>query len=219
VSTIPCPIEECIVPSPNWQSRWQMLGKRTIDIVGVLFVLLFFPLWVVIAIGIKLSSPGPVFHCCHWIGKDRIPFDGYKFRSMVANADALKTQLLARNEMSGPVFKITRDPRITRFGAWLRRYSLDEIPQLYSVLKGDMSLVGPRPPLRTEYEKYEEWHKQKLLVKPGVTCLWQVSGRNRICDFDEWVNLDLEYIQKWSLGLDIRILVKTCGEVMTGSGK
>jgi len=205
--------------SPNWNCWWKTMAKRAIDIALVCLAIPLFPLYLAIALGIKLTSRGPVFHCCHWIGKDGAPFDGYKFRSMVVNADQLKVEIEHRNEMSGPVFKITNDPRITRFGAWLRRYSLDEIPQLYSVLKGDMSVVGPRPPLVTEYEKYDNWHRQKLLVKPGITCLWQVSGRNKIRDFDQWVKLDLEYIRRWSLSLDIRVLMQTCREVLSGSGK
>src|SRR5207244_7766159 len=119
-----------------------------------------------------------------------VEFTGYKFTTMVANADALKGQLLHRNEMQGPVFKIKDDPRITKLGRFLRKYSLNELPQLWSVLKGDMSLVGPRPAFRHELDRYELWQKRKLCVKPGITCLWQVSGRNRISDFDEWVRLD-----------------------------
>jgi lipopolysaccharide/colanic/teichoic acid biosynthesis glycosyltransferase len=138
---------------------------------------------------------------------------------MIANADELQPELLAQNEMTGPVFKLTRDPRVTKLGAWLRRYSLDELPQFYSVLKGDMSLVGPRPPLATEYAQFTDYQKQKLAVKPGITCLWQVSGRNRVSDFDEWVGLDLEYIRNWSLGLDLKILLKTAREVCIGSGR
>ena len=121
--------------------------------------------------------------------------------------------------MSGPVFKLTDDPRITPLGRWMRRYSLDELPQLYSVLKGDMSLVGPRPPLVSEYERFTEYQKQKLSVKPGITCLWQVSGRNQVKDFDEWVRLDLEYIRRWTPWLDLNILFRTVGAVVSGSGK
>jgi lipopolysaccharide/colanic/teichoic acid biosynthesis glycosyltransferase len=138
---------------------------------------------------------------------------------MYSNADELKAQLERLNEMSGPVFKLTNDPRVTKVGAWMRRYSLDELPQLYSVLKGDMSLVGPRPPLVSEYARFTEYQKQKLTVKPGITCLWQVNGRNDIKDFDEWVKLDLDYIRCWTPMLDIKILVKTAGEVLAGSGK
>jgi lipopolysaccharide/colanic/teichoic acid biosynthesis glycosyltransferase len=131
----------------------------------------------------------------------------------------LKAELHALNEMKGPVFKLTNDPRVTRIGRWLRRYSLDELPQLYSVLKGDMSLVGPRPPLVTEYVSFTPYQRQKLAVKPGMTCLWQVTGRNKVSDFDSWVVLDLEYIRNWSLGLDFKILAQTVAEVLAGSGK
>jgi lipopolysaccharide/colanic/teichoic acid biosynthesis glycosyltransferase len=138
---------------------------------------------------------------------------------MVSNADALRDRLASRNEMQGPVFKVSDDPRVTKIGAWLRRYSLDELPQLYNVLKGDMSLVGPRPPLVLEYAQFSEYQKQKMAVKPGITCLWQVSGRNNISDFNEWVRLDLEYIGRWSLTLDLAILMRTVGTVLSGSGK
>jgi lipopolysaccharide/colanic/teichoic acid biosynthesis glycosyltransferase len=138
---------------------------------------------------------------------------------MVANADQFKASLEKRNEMTGPVFKLTDDPRITPVGAWLRRYSLDELPQLYSVLKGDMSLVGPRPPLVTEYARFSAYQKQKLAVTPGMTCLWQINGRNDVSDFDEWVRLDLEYIRCWSLWLDCTILARTAWVVIAGSGK
>jgi lipopolysaccharide/colanic/teichoic acid biosynthesis glycosyltransferase len=138
---------------------------------------------------------------------------------MYSNADELKQKLQSLNEMSGPVFKLTNDPRVTRLGGFLRRYSLDELPQIYSVLKGDMSLVGPRPPLVTEYVRFTDYQKQKLAVKPGITCLWQVSGRNDIRDFDDWVRLDLEYIRRWSLQLDFWILMRTAREVFAGSGK
>ena len=138
---------------------------------------------------------------------------------MVANADEFKAKLESLNEMNGPVFKMTDDPRITAVGQWMRRYSLDELPQLYSVIKGDMSLVGPRPPLTTEYCRFTEYQKQKLAVIPGMTCLWQVQGRNRVRDFDEWVELDLAYIRNWSLMLDFNILFRTARAVFAGSGK
>jgi len=138
---------------------------------------------------------------------------------MVANADQIKSSLETKNEMTGPVFKLTNDPRITPVGAWIRRYSLDELPQLYSVLKGDMSLVGPRPPLVTEYVRFTEYQKQKLAVTPGMTCLWQIGGRNQVADFDQWVALDLEYIRTWSFWLDLRILFRTAWVVVAGSGK
>jgi lipopolysaccharide/colanic/teichoic acid biosynthesis glycosyltransferase len=135
---------------------------------------------------------------------------------MVADAEEQKHRLLAQNEMQGPVFKLTHDPRVTPLGRLLRKFSFNELPQLWSVLKGDMSLVGPRPAFPHELERYELWHKRKLTVKPGLTCLWQVSGRNRISSFDEWVRLDLEYIDRWSLWLDLEILARTAIHVVAG---
>ena len=143
----------------------------------------------------------------------------YKFRSMYANADEIKAQLAHLNEMRGPAFKITGDPRITPVGRWIRKYSLDELPQLFSVLMGQMSLVGPRPPLVNEYEVFTHYQKQKMAVKPGLTCLWQVNGRNQISNYDDWVRLDLEYIRTWSPWLDVKILFKTVRAVVRGSGK
>jgi lipopolysaccharide/colanic/teichoic acid biosynthesis glycosyltransferase len=208
------------VLSRNWNSAARLAVKRILDmVVSTLLLLLVSPVCLVLALQVKRSSCGPIFYKWRVVGKDEKPFIGYKFRSMVANADELKSQLSSQNEMTGPVFKLTKDPRITKVGAWMRRYSLDELPQLYSVLKGDMSLVGPRPPLVTEYEKFTAYQKQKLAVKPGITCLWQVNGRNQVSDFDEWVALDLDYIRNWSLGLDFKILARTIGEVFSGSGK
>ena len=138
---------------------------------------------------------------------------------MVVDADERKAELAKLNEMTGPVFKLTNDPRVTPVGRWLRRYSLDELPQLYSVFNGDMSLVGPRPPLQSEYSQFTTLQKQKLSVKPGMTCLWQVQGRTNINDFADWVRLDLEYIERWSLVLDLKILLRTASVVVSGSGK
>jgi lipopolysaccharide/colanic/teichoic acid biosynthesis glycosyltransferase len=206
--------------SPAWASRFQLACKRTFDVCVSFFALiLLLPFCCGLALVIKLSSPGPIFYRWRVVGQDGVPFVGYKFRSMVANADELKATLWSQNEMTGPVFKLTTDPRITKIGTWMRRYSVDELPQLYSVLTGDMSLVGPRPPLETEYEQFTAYQKQKLAIKPGMTCLWQVSGRNTVSNFDDWVALDLDYIRKWSFGLDIKILVQTVAEVLLGSGK
>jgi lipopolysaccharide/colanic/teichoic acid biosynthesis glycosyltransferase len=209
-----------LVLSARWQSLIHLSCKRALDLVGAsLLLFLLSPLFLVLALLVKLTSPGPVLYRWRVVGRGGHPFISYKFRSMVANADELKAELEERNEMRGPVFKLTHDPRITPAGMWMRRYSLDELPQLYSVVKGDMSLVGPRPPLVTEYERFTEYQKQKLAVKPGITCLWQVSGRNQVRDFDEWVRLDLEYIRNWSLMLDLKILLRTVCEVFAGSGK
>jgi lipopolysaccharide/colanic/teichoic acid biosynthesis glycosyltransferase len=206
--------------SPYWDSLLLLGCKRAFDIlVSALFLFLLSPLLLVLAVAVKLTSRGPVFYPWKVVGKGGRLFTGYKFRSMCAGADELKAQLTGLNEMHGPVFKLTNDPRVTKFGSWMRRYSLDELPQLYSVLKGDMSLVGPRPPLVSEYYHFNEYQKQKLAVKPGITCLWQVSGRNEIKNFDEWVKLDLEYIRRWSLKLDLWILFKTAREIFAGSGR
>lgn len=211
---------ELLVFSRNWSSPVQTTIKRAMDVVGsAVLLVLVSPVLVGLAVLVKLSSPGPIFYRWYVAGKGGIPFMSYKLRSMYQNADEIKAKLAHLNEMHGPAFKITNDPRITPLGRWIRRYSLDELPQLYSVLKGDMSLVGPRPPLVNEYDLFTPYQKQKMSVVPGLTCLWQVSGRNQISDYDDWVRLDLEYIRSWSLRLDARILLKTVGEVLRGSGK
>ncbi|MGD0114445.1 MAG: sugar transferase [Dehalococcoidia bacterium] len=193
--------------------------KRAMDVVAAaLLLLLLSPLLAAVALIVKLSSSGPLFYRWPVVGKNGRYFTGYKFRTMVENADRLKEGLIASNQMRGPVFKMERDPRVTPAGRFLRRFSLDEVPQLWSVLKGDMSLVGPRPPLQEEYERFNAWQRQKLAVKPGITCLWQVSGRNDISDFDDWVRLDLEYIRDWSLWLDVTILLRTALAVVSGRG-
>jgi lipopolysaccharide/colanic/teichoic acid biosynthesis glycosyltransferase len=204
-----------LAPSP-W-TRW---AKRAIDVVGAsLLLLVLSPLLLILALAVRLSSPGPVLYTWRVRGRHGRPITGYKFRTMVPDADRRKPHLLQRNEMVGPVFKLSRDPRITPLGRWLRRYSLDELPQLISVIKGDMSLVGPRPVLRDEYQAFELWQMRKLSVTPGMTCLWQSGGRNTITDFDEWARLDLDYIDHWSLGLDLRILLRTATAVVRGTGR
>lgn len=205
---------------PRRLSPWQRIAKRTLDIVAALALLICLsPILLAIGLIVRLSSPGPMLYAWHVLGKDGRPFTGYKFRTMVKDADKLKAQLMARNEMVGPVFKIKHDPRITPIGRWLRKYSLDELPQLWSVLIGNMSLVGPRPPSRAEYRRFQLWQMRKLSVTPGVTCLWQVRGRNEISDFADWARLDLEYIDHRSLGLDIRILLETAWIVVRGTGR
>jgi len=195
--------------------RAQLLLKRMMDIiVAAVLLMILSPVLLLIALGILITSGLPILFRWNVVGKNGQPFTGYKFRTMVQNADQIKNDLLAQNEMQGPVFKMKDDPRITPIGRWLRKFSLDELPQLWSVLKGDMSLVGPRPPLQSEYEKFSEWQKKKLAVKPGMTSLWQVSGKPQ--NFDEWVRLDLEYIDHWSLWLDAQILFKTAIVVVTG---
>lgn len=206
--------------SPHWFSPLRLAIKRLLDVaVSAALLTALSPFLLTLAVLVKLTSRGPAFYRWRVVGRSGRRFAAYKFRSMIADADRLKPALLQRNEMTGPVFKLTCDPRITPLGGWMRRYSLDELPQLYSVLAGDMSLVGPRPPLETEFLQFTDFQKQKLVVKPGITCLWQVSGRNRIHDFDHWVRLDLEYIRTWSLTLDFRILMRTVIEVVRGSGK
>jgi lipopolysaccharide/colanic/teichoic acid biosynthesis glycosyltransferase len=222
------PVAEAAVPapdfaavfSPGWSRPLPMAVKRLIDIVGsAALLVLLSPLLVFLGALVKLSSRGPVLYRAHVVGEGGRPFTNYKFRSMIPGADRLKTALYAQNEMTWPMFKLTGDPRITPLGAWMRRYSLDELPQLYSVLVGDMSLVGPRPPLASEYQHFTPFQTQKLAVRPGITCLWQVRGRNRISDLDDWVVLDLEYIRDWCFALDFRILMATVREVFRGSGK
>jgi exopolysaccharide biosynthesis polyprenyl glycosylphosphotransferase len=169
------------------------------------------------AILIKATSPGPVFFTQQRCGLHGRPFRMYKLRSMVNNAEQARAELEAINEMSGPVFKSSRDPRITPVGKVLRRFSIDEFPQLYNVLRGDMGLVGPRPPLPDEVARYERWQRRRLSMKPGLTCLWQISGRNEV-SFQDWMKLDLAYIDNWSLLLDLKILAKTLPVVLLGRG-
>ena len=197
-----------------------MVWKRLIDIfVSGAALLLLSPVFVFIAIAIKLTTPElPVFYEWRVVGYRGRRFSGYKFTTMIADADDHKQKLQALNEMSGPVFKIRDDPRVTPLGKFLRKYSLNELPQLWSVLVGDMSLVGPRPAGPHELVRYEMWHKRKLSIRPGLTCFWQVRGRNAISNFDDWVKMDLEYIQKRSMRTDLRILVQTVGAVVKGTG-
>jgi exopolysaccharide biosynthesis polyprenyl glycosylphosphotransferase len=203
----------------NWNSE-SVFVKRLIDIfVSAGLLMLLMPLFVVVALLIKITTPHlPIFYRWKVVGKNGAEFTGYKFTTMDADADERKDSLSARNEMSGPVFKIKDDPRVTPIGRYLRKFSINELPQLWSVLKGDMSLVGPRPAFRHELERYELWHKRKLSVRPGITCLWQVRGRNKISDFDDWVRMDLEYIDNWSLWLDFKILFWTGLAVLGGTG-
>lgn len=205
---------------PVVRNDLELALKRTLDVViAFIGLIILAPLFIVIAVMIKIDSPGPVFYRWKVLGLHKKPLTSYKFRTMVQKADELKAALMAQNEMSGAVFKMENDPRVTSVGRWLRKYSLDELPQLWSVLKGDLSLVGPRPPLQTEVEKFEGWHRRKLSVKPGITCLWQTGGRNEIRDFNEWMRLDLKYIDEWSFWLDLKILLKTVAVVFKGTGR
>lgn len=203
----------------SWSVRLQLTCKRLLDVVGAAVGLLVMsPALLLAALAVWVDSGRPILYAWHVVGRRGRAFTGYKFRSMVPDAEQRQASLSGRNEMSGPVFKMRGDPRVTRVGRILRRLSVDELPQLWSVLVGDMSLVGPRPPLRTEYARFEPWQRRKLAVTPGITCLWQVSGRADIRDFDEWVRLDIEYIERWSLWLDVVILFRTVLAVVRRQG-
>jgi exopolysaccharide biosynthesis polyprenyl glycosylphosphotransferase len=201
------------------EEGWQLVAKRLFDICGsAALLLLLAPLCGFVALLIKLDSPGPVLFKQERVGINKRRFQLFKFRTMVESAENQQQLLESRNEAAGPVFKIKHDPRITRIGKFLRRYSIDELPQLVNVLKGEMSLVGPRPLPVRDIERIEtQSHRRRLSMKPGVTCLWQVNGRSDI-DFTNWVRMDLEYIDRWSLGLDMKILLKTIPAVLKGSG-
>lgn len=201
------------------QDRISALSKAIIDRIGALFgIIVAAPILILTALLIKIDSRGPVLFGQIRSGHNGRPFKLWKFRTMVIDAEQKKNELQKLNEMSGPVFKIARDPRITRIGSFLRKYSIDELPQLFNVLRGEMSLVGPRPPLPSEVVQFKPWQHRKLSVKPGLTCLWQTSGRNDI-DFEEWMKLDLKYIDNWSLWEDAKIIARTVPTVLKGSGK
>jgi lipopolysaccharide/colanic/teichoic acid biosynthesis glycosyltransferase len=193
-------------------------GKRTFDLaVGIFVFGLVIPIFPLIALMIKLDSPGPVFYRQERVGRGGRLFRFYKFRSMYREADRRLPELQERNEQDGPVFKIKADPRITPVGQFLRRSSMDEIPQIINVLRGEMSIVGPRPPLPVEVARYQPWHRRRLEVKPGITCLWQIAGRSHI-GFDEWMRLDMEYLRTRSLRTDAMIFLKTLPAVMARRG-
>lgn len=201
---------------------WGMIVKRALDLMlSFTLLIVLAPLLVVIALAIKLTSPGPVLFMQERLGLNKRMFRIYKFRTMKANAEEMMKQIEHLNEVAGPVFKIRNDPRITKVGKFLRKTSLDELPQLFNVLTGDMSLVGPRPLAVRDYQLMtqgcEDWQRCRFSVKPGVTCLWQVNGRNSI-PFHKWMELDMEYIQNWSLWLDLRIIFRTIPVVLRGSG-
>jgi len=196
--------------------HWFM--KRFFDIVASAGALaLLSPLLVATAVLVRLTSRGPILFRQVRVGLHGRTFHMLKFRSMVANAEELKAKLLAMNEQSGPVFKMKRDPRVTAVGRFMRKHSLDELPQLVNVLRGDMSIVGPRPPVPSEVASYEAWQRRRLSVRPGLTCVWQVSGRNEI-SFQDWMLLDMRYIDHWSLAQDFRLICRTVPVVLTGRG-
>ncbi len=202
--------------TPN--AELALLAKRVLDVVASACALaLLSPVLAAVALAIRLEGPGPVLFRQRRVGIYGRPFTLLKFRSMVQGAEARQAEVVHLNKMDGPVFKIPMDPRVTRIGRLLRRLSLDELPQLVNVLRGEMSLVGPRPPLAQEVRRYQSWQRRRLSVKPGITCLWQVSGRNHI-GFQKWMRLDLEYIDNWSLWLDLKILARTVPVVLGAKG-
>lgn len=202
------------------EASWQGVAKQVLDFAGALVLLILVsPILLVTALAVWRTSPGPVFFRQQRSGLNGRPFTMLKFRTMGTDAEQLKAELASFNEMDGPVFKVTNDPRVTPVGRWLRKWSVDELPQLWNVLRGEMSLVGPRPLPVDEIRRINDRaHRRRLSVKPGLTCLWQISGRNDVSSFKEWVRLDLEYIDNWSLWLDLKILLKTIPVVLTGAG-
>jgi exopolysaccharide biosynthesis polyprenyl glycosylphosphotransferase len=202
----------------RWPSRRYAVAKRALDIVvSALLLGMLSPLFALVALLIKVTTHGPVFFAQQRCGRNGRTFRCYKFRTMVQGAEIMKESLLTRNEMTGPVFKIRNDPRITPLGRVLRKTSIDELPQLWNVLRGDMSLVGPRPPLPEEVATYTPREHIRLSVPPGLTCLWQVSGRSDL-DFDRWIELDIEYIRRRCFWYDLWLLVRTVPAVLTGRG-
>ena len=198
---------------------WGPFIKRLMDIgISATALIVLSPLFLVLSIIVKITSDGPIFFKQERVGLNGRQFTLYKFRTMVKDAEHKLKDLLSNNEMNGPVFKLKDDPRLTNIGKFLRKFSLDEFPQLWNVLKGEMSIVGPRPPLPSEVSKYDNWQRRRLTMRPGLTCLWQVSGRNKIKDFSDWAKLDLDYIDRWSLWLDINIILRTFPAVIFGIG-
>ncbi len=198
--------------------EWQLLLKRVFDIIlSLAGIILSLPIFLALVVMIKSMSRGPAIFKQVRSGLNGRKFIMYKFRTMVEDAETKRVELERFNDINGPAFKMHHDPRVTKFGAFLRRSSMDELPQLFNVLKGEMSIVGPRPPLPSEIEKYEIWQRRRLSMKPGLTCLWQANGRNNV-DFEKWMKLDLEYIDEWSLALDFKIMFKTIPAVLFSIG-
>lgn len=199
-------------------SRAYLVAKRTMDIVVCTIGLaVLSPFLLLVAIAIKIDSRGPIFFRQVRVGRNHHPFHCLKFRSMTADAEKRKDEIAHLNEVDGPVFKIRNDPRVTRVGTWIRKGSIDELPQLINVLKGEMTLVGPRPPIPAEVQQYEDWMLRRLSVTPGITCIWQISGRSNI-SFEQWMRMDLEYIDTCSVKQDISILLRTIPAVLFGRG-
>ena len=218
-AAVPSAVSDGYLHYVNHDPRpYQRAMKRLFDIFAAAAALLVLgPLLLAVAALVKLTSRGPIFFKQQRVGLHGRPFHMFKFRTMVVNAEALKAQLARQNEQTGPVFKIKNDPRITFIGRFLRKHSIDELPQLINVLRGDMSVVGPRPPVPSEVAQYEGWQQRRLSVRPGLTCIWQVSGRNQI-SFKEWMFLDMRYIDHWSLFEDLSLILKTFPVVLTGRG-
>ncbi|WP_195265439.1 sugar transferase [Clostridium sp. 1001275B_160808_H3] len=201
--------EQEIIQIERKENTLYEISKRALDVLAsFLGLVILSPILIIVAILIKLESKGPAIFAQSRIGLNGEEFKMYKFRSMVQNAEELKEKLAKQNEMSGPMFKMKNDPRVTKVGKFIRKTSIDELPQLLNILKGDMTLVGPRPSLPKEVEKFEPWMLKRLEVKPGLTCYWQVSGRNNI-DFEEWMKLDLKYVNDMNFCLDIKLIFKT----------
>ena len=199
-------------------NKFNLLAKRAVDILGsIVGLVLLSPFLLAIAIAVTSTSPGPAIFKQPRVGLGGRKFDFYKFRSMRDSAEEEQHQLTNLNEATGPIFKMKDDPRITRVGRFIRRSSIDELPQLWNVLRGEMSLVGPRPSLPDEVARYSDWERQRLLVRPGITCIWQVKGRSNL-DFDTWVSMDIEYIESWRLWSDLVLLAKTIPAVLSGRG-
>lgn len=211
--------EALLAHSAGWVDGWPIFAKRILDFgVSLFSIVVLSPLLLLVAILIRITSPGPVLFVQERVGRHKRPLRVYKFRTMSVDAEQRMREIEHLNEVSGPVFKIKNDPRITSVGRILRKTSIDELPQLFNVLKGEMSLVGPRPLPVRDYEGFsEDWQRRRFSVKPGITCLWQVQGRSAIA-FEQWMELDLEYIEKWSLWLDLQILLQTIPAVLRGSG-
>lgn len=210
--------EPMLLFSTTAKSAWALMMKRLLDIIlSAAAIVLLSPLWLAFVIVIRVTSPGAAFFSQRRSTLRGREFNMLKFRTMVLNAEDIRQKLDEHNEVSGPVFKMKDDPRVTPFGRWLRRYSMDEIPQLWNVLKGDMSIVGPRPPIPAEVAQYENWQRRRLSMRSGCTCLWQIGGRNKL-SFEDWMRLDLKYIDTWSLGLDCQIMFKTISTIFRGTG-
>jgi lipopolysaccharide/colanic/teichoic acid biosynthesis glycosyltransferase len=220
VEVVPLDLTDLVDDPRNLSMAVRLAFKRALDVAASAVALLVLsPLHLAIAALIKLTDGGPVFFPQRRVGLGEQTFSMLKFRSMVVDADRLRPRLQLHNEFNGPVFKMRRDPRVTPIGRFIRKYSLDELPQLINVLLGDMSLVGPRPSLPSEVAKYKPWQHRRFAVRPGLTCLWQVSPRRYGISFDEWMRLDLKYIDSWSLRLDLALILRTLRVVVAGTGQ